>query len=110
MGGVMKSGRFYKRYLGQLDSEDSVDVIAGKMDCGQNDEQEDTPEGASGDFEMETDDYYPDEMEGRFHEYVSPSGPGMEDQDDGEDSDFMEIFGDEVPEVDSTQIEMGMTE
>merc|ERR1719219_2105090 len=107
----MKSGRFYKRYLVKsvknsvdkmdvdqeqnpdhdqkqnvadepdLISEDFVQVIAGKMDCGQNDEEEDsldTPNGMSGSNE-ETDEC-PDEMEGSFHEYTSPIAPGAVDE------------------------------
>merc|ERR1719361_123722 len=135
--GVMKSGRFYKRYLvnsmantvkDKMDvdqddeqkqdvadqpdmiSDDFVQVIAGKMDCGQNGEEEDsldTPGAMSGSNE-ETEDVCPDEMEGNFHEYTSPIGPGaVDDQGDGEDSDFMEIFGDEVedPEMSMEMIE-----
>jgi len=129
--GVMKSGRFYKRYLmesvdkmdvdqeqkedvadhsdqADMISEEFVHIISGKMDCGQNDQDEgslDVLDGASG---CNEDDEYPDEMEGSFygtgfHEYSTPIAPGaadVEDQGDGEDSDFLEIFGDEVdPEM-----------
>merc|ERR1712083_126945 len=116
---VMKSGVFYKQYLAvkgvekmdvdenavsedpavgdekeqnddvDMVSEDFVHVIAGKVDCGQNDE-ECSPGGDSGDNDDETDGAL-EEMEGIVHEYSSPVNTA-----EGEDSDFMEIFGDEV--------------
>merc|ERR1719384_2474254 len=107
---VMKSGRFYKQYLKVKDqkqdngvekmevdgdeekTDDFVHVITGKVVCGQNDDKEFTPEGNGGDIDDETDDYSPDEVEGGNHEYSSPLG---QDAEDGEDSDYFEIFGDE---------------
>merc|ERR1719242_1449185 len=99
----MKSGRFYKRYLmksvdkmdvdqdqkedvaDQTDQQDQADtgmiseefvhVISGKMDCGQNDEDEGSLDGASNE-----DDECPDEMEGgSVHEYSTPFAPGAAD-------------------------------
>jgi len=73
-------------------TDDFVHVIAGKVVCGQNDDEECTPEGDGGDNDDETDDCSPDEVEGSNHEYSSPIG---QDAEDGEDSDYFEIFGDE---------------
>lgn len=117
---AMKSGVFYKRYLrvnaaekmevdgneeepGVLDekeqnevsmeevviTDDFDQVIAGKVECGQNDEEEYALEGDSGDNDDDDTDGAPDEMEGDVHRYGTPVA------DEGEDSDFMEIFGDE---------------
>jgi len=116
---VIKSGTFYKKYLKMKESEkmdvddndedpsngdekeqddetmddsmadDFVHVISDKVTCGQNDDEEAvTPDGDSGDNDQETDDAQ-DEMEGSSHRYISP---GVEE---GEDSDYLEIFGDE---------------
>jgi len=73
-------------------TDDFVHVITGKVVCGQNDDKEFTPEGNGGDNDDETDDYSPDEVEGGNHEYSSPLD---QDAEDGEDSDYFEIFGDE---------------
>merc|ERR1719336_2802827 len=73
-------------------TDDFVHVITGKVVCGQNDDKEFTPEGNGGDIDDETDDYSPDEVEGGNHEYSSPLD---QDAEDGEDSDYFEIFGEE---------------
>merc|ERR1719499_2236385 len=73
-------------------TDDFVHVITGKVVCGQNDDKEFTPEGNGGDNDDETDDYSPDEVEGGNHEYSSSLD---QDAEDGEDSDYFEIFGDE---------------
>jgi len=69
---------------------DFVAVINGKMECGQNDDEEESNETEdSGDYEM-----VPDEMEGGDHRYETPIA------EEGEDSDFLEIFGDDQDDDD----------
>jgi len=119
--GVMKSGTFYNAYLKEKATAEEMEVddddededqpvgdqkepepeadddavadefghfIANKVDRGQNDDTND-----------EDTDCAPDEMEGSGSHYESPSRtPG----DEGEDSDFMEIFGDDV-ETEATE-------
>jgi len=71
-------------------TDDFVAVINGKVECGRNDEDEaDTQSGDSGGVEMDSDDA-PDEMEG--------GGPRDETAEDGEDSDYLEIYGDDDEE------------
>merc|ERR1712154_541206 len=131
--GVMKSGVFYKWYLkpkgddkmdvdvnevtppgmgdekeqeeeamSMVMTDDFVAVINGKVECGRNDEDEaGTQSGDSGDVDADTDDA-PDEMEGGGHRYGTPIA------EDGEDSDFLEIYGDEEEEEDMEDMEMVM--
>lgn len=125
---VMKSGVFYKKYLKVKQTEkmdvdenendkdhdedplvndekeqdddtmddstadDFVHVITDKVICGLNDGEEVSPDGDSGDNDDETDDV-PDEVEGSVHRYITPGA------DEGEDSDYLEIFGDEDDET-----------
>merc|ERR1712217_595717 len=86
---VMKSGRFYKQYLKVNEQQQNA---VEKMDVDGNDDKECTPEGDGGDNDDETDDCSPDEVEGGNHQYSSPI---EQDAEDGEDSDYFEIFGDE---------------
>merc|ERR1711997_60260 len=73
-------------------TDDFVAVINGKVECGRNDEDEaGTQSGDSGDVDVDSDDA-PDEMEGGGHRYGTPIA------EDGEDSDFLEIYGDEEEE------------
>merc|ERR1719419_1096801 len=72
---------------------DFVAVINGKMECGQKDDEEESNETEdSGDYEM-----VPDEMEGGDHRYETPIA------EEGEDSDFLEIFGDDRDEDDDDE-------
>merc|ERR1712217_959655 len=72
-------------------TDDFDHVIAGKVVCGQNDDDECTPEGDGGDNNEETDGSL-DEREGSNQQYSAPIGQDIEE---GEDSDYLEIFGDE---------------
>jgi len=84
-------------------TDDFVAVINGKVECGRNDEDEaGTQSGDSGDVDVDVDtDDAPDEMEGGGHRYGTPIA------EDGEDSDFLEIYGDEEEEEDM-EMEMVM--
>merc|ERR1719238_575942 len=63
-------------------TDDFVAVINGKVECGQNDEEEEsTQSGDSGDA--------PDEVEGGGHQYGTPI------VEEREDFDFVEIYGDD---------------